>query len=109
MGMVRSAAARIVSPARTPNPPLYVGMPTSRPISMEKYAMVLLVSIGSPCRASAVPDLQCLSQTNDLPGHARYTCLLHGMAYACRGHDACLMSSYLFFCRGVVCGAAGGA
>jgi len=31
------------------------------------------------------------------------------MAYACRGHDACLMSSYLFFCRGVVCGAAGGA
>src|SRR5712691_6036703 len=44
MGILRSAAARIVSPARTPSPPLYVGMPTSRPISMEKYAMVLLVS-----------------------------------------------------------------
>src|SRR5437867_12620005 len=54
MGILRSAAARIVSPARTPSPPLYVGMPTSRPISMEKYAMVLLVSIGSPCMAYTV-------------------------------------------------------
>src|SRR5256712_3355066 len=52
MGMLRSAAARIVSPASTPGPPLYVGMPTSSAISMEKYAMVLSVSmLVTPCSA----------------------------------------------------------
>jgi hypothetical protein len=40
---LRSAAARIVSPARTPKPPLYVGSPSSNPISMEKYAIGLFV------------------------------------------------------------------
>ena len=46
----RSAAARTVSPARTPSPPLYVGMPTSSAISIEKYAMVLSVSMPvTPC------------------------------------------------------------
>src|SRR5215510_2351265 len=48
MGILRSAAARSVSPARTPSPPLYMGIPTSSAISMEKYAIVLLVSIWSP-------------------------------------------------------------
>jgi hypothetical protein len=33
-----SAAARTVSPANTPSPPLYVGMAFSNAISMEKYA-----------------------------------------------------------------------
>src|SRR5688572_28832515 len=37
----RSAAERSVSTARTPRPPLYVGIACSRQISMEKYAMVV--------------------------------------------------------------------
>src|SRR5215470_13642588 len=52
MGSLRSAAARTVSPARTPSPPLYVGIPTSSAISIEKYATVLSVSMPvTPCLA----------------------------------------------------------
>lgn len=36
---LRSAADRIVSPARTPRPPLYVGIRGSMPVFMEKWAM----------------------------------------------------------------------
>src|SRR5579859_7715378 len=48
MGRRKSAAARMVSPARTPRPPLYDGMLFSRAISIEKYAtkrFVLLESV----------------------------------------------------------------
>jgi hypothetical protein len=38
-----STAERSVSPARTPRPPLYVGIPCSRQISIEKYATVELI------------------------------------------------------------------
>src|SRR5205809_2420516 len=40
IGSLRSAADRSVSPASTPNPPLYVGIAGSRQISIEKYAML---------------------------------------------------------------------
>jgi hypothetical protein len=40
IGTRRSAADRIVSPASTPSPPLYVGISERRPISIEKYAIV---------------------------------------------------------------------
>src|SRR5690242_6504621 len=40
-GNARSAADRSVSPARTPSPPLYVGIAESRAISMEKYATMV--------------------------------------------------------------------
>src|SRR5262245_15307656 len=43
MGSPKSAAARNVSPANTPSPPLYVGRAVSRPISIEKYAIVSVV------------------------------------------------------------------
>src|SRR3989304_6884431 len=39
-GSFRSAADLMVSPARIPRPPLYVGMSFLTPISMEKYAIM---------------------------------------------------------------------
>src|SRR3989442_10862012 len=40
MGACRSAAARRLSRARTPSPPLYVGMAGSSPTSIEMYAIL---------------------------------------------------------------------
>src|SRR5689334_21086579 len=54
MGTPRSAAARNVSPARTPSPPLYVGMLVMSPISIEKYATTEPVGVRRALSAMSV-------------------------------------------------------